>query len=299
MIDQILFPPEFFHFNEQHSYYNQILKPYYDNNKPSFFYSTLQVNDILNYHNSIAIIIVNNNTKPIEDNLQRLKESEKIFFIATSKLMSLYLDNLGLKYIEFPWHHANIEDIKLYPKGNSIYFYGVGGSNFYGYPIIRKILSENFPYLNLICTQFFPNPIYPFHNYDKSELNEVYKKIFLSVRLTRFDGLSDTVQSLGLRGIKTIWNGGTPSSLSYSSEQDIIDHIRNEETTVGHIDADLANRCLDYLNPLNEKYKYIFNVDTYINNVITPKMFFNDEKLSFSSIDEIIHNSFIDYSLKI
>lgn len=299
MIDQILIPPEFFHFNEKFSYYNKILKPYYDNNKPSFFYSSLCVNDILNHHNSIAIIIVNNNTKPIENNLQRLKESDKIFFISTSKLMSLYLDNLGLKYIEFPWHHANIKDIKLYPKGNSIYFYGNGGSNFYGYYTIRNILNENFTHLNLICTQFDPITNYPFIHYNKTELDEVYKDVFLSIRLTRFDGLSDTVQSLGLRGIKTIWNGGTPSALSYSSEQDIIDHIKNEEKTIGQSDSDLANKCLNYLNPLNEKYSYIFDVDTYINNVITSRLFFNDKKLSFTPINEIIHESFTNQTLRI
>lgn len=299
MIDQILFPSEFLHFNEGLSYYNQILKQYYDNDKPSFFYSTLLTDYVLNYHNSVAIIIVNNNTNPIEHNLQKLKNSSKIFFISTSKLMSLYLDNLGLKYIEFPWHHANINNINISPKGNSIYFYGNADSNFYGYPIIKKILSEHFPYLNLICTQFNPIANYPFVHYNKTELNEVYKKVFLSIRLTRFDGLSDTVQSLGIRGIKTIWNGGTPSALSYKTEQDIIDHIKNEEKTIGQSDFNLANKCLDYLNPLNKKYNYIFNVDTYINNLITPKMFLNNVHLSFTQIDKIITDSFIDYSLKV
>ncbi len=301
MIDQIYFPSKFLHFNKKDSPMNQKLKLYYDVNKPSFFYSTWCLDYIKQHHNSLAIMIVNNSTVIIENNLDWIKSNKKIFFISTSKLMSNYLDNLGLTYIEFPWHHGTIDYIDVHPKGHSIYFYGSDNLNFYGYQIVEKIIKENFPHLNVIYTKGKSNKaLLPFVNYSEDELNDIYKKVFLCVRLTRFDGLSETVQSLGLRGIKTIWNGGTPSALSYESAEDIISHIKNEEATINTIDLNLAKACYNYLNPYNIKYDYIFDLFTYINNHNTPKLFFNEVNLTHTPISDLVKESYnINQKLKV
>ena len=147
-------------------------------------------------------------------------------------------------------------------------------------------MQRHFPHLKLITAcldinqplnKHLPNG---FPSFNEHELNEIYKQIFVGIRLTRFDGLSSTVQDLGLRGIKTIWNGGTPSALSYGSEQDIINHIRNEEKLIGQTDTALSEACKKYLDANNESYNYIYKTSTYTSNNETPKMFFNDKKLS-------------------
>ena len=217
-------------------------------------------------------MIVNNDIRPIQNNLEWVKNRKEFYFISTSKLMSIYLDNLGLKYIEFPWN------------GKS--------DNLYGYHILPRLIKDNFPHLNVIYARYSPS-LHPFVHYTKEQLNEVYKKVFVAVRLTRFDGLSDTVQSLGIRGVKTIWNGGTPSALSYESEKDIIDHIRNEEKTIGQTDVDLSAKCKAYLNPTLPEYQYIFDLNTYKENTGQyPKLFFNDKPLKFNDFPQVLENRF-------
>ena len=281
MITQYFIPEIFKHFHEDGMFFNSFLKPYTDVNAPAFFYSTQSITPLMLHHKGPAVMILNNDIRPIQNNLEWAKTRKDLYFISTSKLMSIYLDNLGLDYVEFPWNVSNTQNASAHAKGNSVYFYGAGKSdNLYGYHIFPRLMKEHFPHLNIIYSKFSSSR-HPFVHYTKEQLIEVYKKVFVSVRLTRFDGLSDTVQSLGIRGVKTIWNGGTPSALSYGSEQDIINHIRNEEKTIGQRDVALSDTCKKYLNPTNSDYQYVFDLETYTQNKSTPKLFHNDQPLTF------------------
>lgn len=292
MISQYFLPPQFKHFHEDGNIFNTFLRPYYDVNAPSFFYSTRSIEQIMLNHKGPAVMIVNNDIRPIQNHLEWCKNRKDLYFISTSKLMSVYLDELGLDYVEFPWHVGNTQKVKPHPKGNSVYFYGAGKrDNLYGYHIFPRLMKENFPHLNIIYARYSPS-LSPFVHYTKEQLNDVYKKVFVSVRMTRFDGLSDTVQSLGIRGVKTIWNGGTPSALSYGSEQDIINHIRNEEKTIGQTDTVLSEACKRYLDPTNPDYDYIFNLETYSQKKGVPKLFVNDKPLNFHDFFGVLDNRF-------
>jgi len=288
MIDQYYIPPQFKHFHENGTQFDKLLKPYSDVNKASFFYSTQSIEQIILRHKGPAVMIVNNDIRPLQNNLEWVKTKKDLYFISTSKLMSVYLDELNLDYVEFPWHTADLRTVKSTPKGDSVYFYGSGiADNLYGFHIIPRLMKTHFPHLNVIYAKY-SHSLFPFVHYTKEQLPEIYKKVFVCIRLTRFDGLSDTVQSLGVRGIKTIWNGGTPSALSYSSEQDIINHIRAEEKTIGFNDVSLADECRNYLSPSNPNYKYIFDLNTYVAGIETPTMFFNDKHLTFQDYHETI-----------
>lgn len=253
------------------------LKPLTDWETPSFFFSTSSINDVLDNHKSIAVVIVNNTTRFLENRIDEIRERDNIYFISTSKLVSTKLDSIGLEYLEYP---ATLLNPKPNPieKGKCIYFYSALGShNFYGWDRIQNILKDNFPHLELIGAQSKrgneDSRVFP--NYSREDLaKELYPNVFLGIRLTTFDGLSGTVQELGLRGIKTIWNGGTPSALSYQTDEDIIEHIRREEMTIGTKDADVANSVAEFLNPYNEKYSHVYKIDTYLNGVTkAPKIF--------------------------
>jgi len=296
-IDQIFFPDSFSHFSSKENQ-SSFLKPYYDANKPAFFFSTRSITKIAEVHKGLAVMIVNNDIRPIENNLAWIKNRKNLYFISTSKLMSIYLDELGIKYIEFPWRSRDIPlNVNANKKGHCVYFYGDSpNSNHYGYHIIKRIMKQHFPHLVLITAchpinhKSFKNLPNVFPAFGEHGLNELYKTIFVGVRLTRFDGLAGTVQDLGIRGIKTIWNGGTPSALSYESEADIINHIKNEEMSIGYTDNSLASLCKTYLDLNNKSYEYIFNTDTYTNNKETPKLFFNDKKLSVMPYREFLAN---------
>mgnify|MGYP003627374869 CR=1 FL=1 len=281
LIKQLFIPQQFQHYKRQ-SLIDERLGPYNDPDKPAFFFSTRSIEKIMTTHKGPAVLIVNNDIRPVENNLEWVKNRKNLYFISTSKLMSTYLDGLGIKYIEFPFSIAKISNVNVKPKGKSIYVYGDGpNSNFYGYHIIKRLIKNNFPSLNIIYAKYGQS-MPPFINYTREELDKVFDNVFLGIRLINFDGLSATVVDLGMRGIKTIWNGGTPSALSYSSERDIINHIKNEYKKVGTSDHLLSQTVFNFLNPLNSKYDYIYDLSTYSNDLFTPpKLFLNNESLTF------------------
>ena len=61
-------------------------------------------------------------------------------------------------------------------------------------------------------------------------------------------------------GIKTIWNGNTPSALNYKTINDIISHIENEKKLIGTIDYKMSESVKKFLNIK----KYIYDINTYI-----------------------------------
>jgi hypothetical protein len=265
---------------------------YSDRTAPSFFFSCKEIGWVVNNHKGPAIIILNNDPRNLESCLNKFILIKYIYFISTSSIISNYLDRLKLSYIEFPFGLADRDNIKPIKKGNSIYFYGQSPTeNLYGYPIIKRIVENYFPHLNIICTQYQGTEAHPpFKAYLKSELEDVYKKCFIGVRLTQFDGLSSTVQDLGARGIKTIWNGGTPSALPYQSEEDIINHIRNEEKLIGQIDLPLSDEVKAFLNMNKKQYDYIFDLNTYIRND-QRKLFKNPYKIPAILFDDILKDA--------
>jgi len=288
MIAQYFQHDQFKRCHEHGTGFDQILKPYSDVNAPAFFMSTLSIEQISLRHKGPAVMIVNNDIRPIQNNLEWVKNKKDLYFISTSKLTSVYLDGLGLDYVEFPWYPHNIKDIKSYPKGSGIYFYGQrDNDNLYGYNIVPRLMKKHFPHIPVYYGTYHSTGA-PFIKYTPQQLDEIYKKVFISIRLTRYDGLSHSAQTLGLRGIKSIWNGGTPSALSYKSEQDIINHIKNEQKTIGFNDTELSKQCKEYLEPTNPKYNYIFQLETYTQNKPTPKLFHNDQPLTFKNYNETI-----------
>jgi len=265
---------------------------YSDHTAPAFFFSCKEIAWVIDNHKGAAIIILNNDPRNLESCLDKVRLRKDIYFISTSSLISNYLDRLKLSYIEFPFGLADRDNIKPIKKGNSIYFYGQGPmENIYGYPVIKRIVENHFPHLNIICTQYQGTVAHPpFKAYLKSELEDVYKKCFIGVRLTQFDGLSSTVQDLGARGIKTIWNGGTPSALPYQSEEDIINHIRNEEKLIGQTDLLLSDKVKAFLNMNRKEYNYVFDLNTYTRND-QRKVFKNPYKIPAILFSDILKDS--------
>lgn len=88
----------------------------------------------------------------------------------------------------------------------------------------------------------------PFKHYERKELRDkVFPNCFLGIRLTHHDGLAGGVQELGLMGIKSVWNGGTPSAIGWKNLQDIVKAVREEQKTVGEIDYKMAEKVKEFL----------------------------------------------------
>tara|TARA_R110001592_G_scaffold45806_3_gene146214 strand:- start:1561 stop:2523 length:963 start_codon:yes stop_codon:yes gene_type:complete len=272
--------------------------PYNDSNKPSFFLSSRYTSYILDHHPGPAVIIMNNNPWPLEDHIDRVRGRDNIYFISSSAIMSNYLDRLQLKYVEFPWELEDRADWAPVIKGNSVYVYGEGPKqNMYGWHTVKRIMSTHFPHIPIICTSHKKSvkndP--PFQYYTNEQLEEIYKKCFLSIRLTRFDGLSGTVQDLGCKGIKTIWNGGSPSALPYATEAEIIDHIKSEEKTIGQTNKTVSDNSKSFLDMDKKEYDYIFDLKTYEQNVagiVAPRLFNDPYKIPAILFKDLVDNRF-------
>ena len=179
------------------------------------FFSLFVPIDILKNHINFAIIIANSSLDLIINNIQYFKSrinDNNLVFISTSLLIKEELKKIGFDSIEFPFMVTNYK-LMPKPKGNSLYFYSCddryGNLSFYGYYRIKNILKKYFPHLKLICgkassVNHSNNLTDEFKNYSQSELCDIYSKCFLGIRLVNFDGLSDTVQTLEMLGIKTI-----------------------------------------------------------------------------------------------
>ncbi len=78
------------------------------------------------------------------------------------------------------------------------------------------------------------------------EIPSIYKQCFLGIRLTQQDGNANTVQEMGLMGIKCVHNGEFPNAINWFNLNDIIKIINEEKKKIGKKDENLANICLGY-----------------------------------------------------
>ena len=80
-----------------------------------------------------------------------------------------------------------------------------------------------------------------------SQLVDVYKKCFIGLRLTKHDGLSNTVVELGLSGRRCVWNGGSPNAVRWSTVDSVVEAIKAEQLLVGVENVGLHDQMLEFL----------------------------------------------------
>jgi len=263
--------------NLQITFLNDVKKQYglrlYDNDyEPAIFYGLMNDADIsqLERNKSLKIIVwiggdinyIINRTaevsKPIKDRVERILKIPKVRHISISKFISKSLTDLNLEFKMIPFMGNIFSQYDAVTKGPCIYLYtSPGCEQYYGqhyylrlmkkYKHIRFIVTCHYAkYMSLIKRD---RPLkYGIKYYTKEQLvNEIYPQCFIGLRLTDHDGLSATVQELGLMGIKSVHNGCSPSSLNYETYDDICRHIDTEMKTIGTIDEELSSCVRNYL----------------------------------------------------
>ncbi len=273
------------------------LREYDNDNEPALFYGLMTNDDIsvLEKNKSLKVIVwiggdINytiNRTQSvaemIKSNVTRILKVPKIQHISISSFISNSLTSMNLPYTMIPFMGIDFARYKPVPKGSCIYLYtAVGFEEYYGLDLYTKLIDK-YPNIEFIVTcclvsyqYLLKNPDaqkkYNIRYFTKEQLiNEIYPKCFLGLRLTDHDGLSATVQELGLMGIKSIHNGVSPSALNYKTFDDICNHVDNEIKTIGQTDFELAAQVKKYLsidpNFLNTNF-YSHN-DIKQNNIIS------------------------------
>jgi len=172
-----------------------------------------------------------------KDDIRRLRK-DNIKHIAISDYIAKDLDKHGFKYKRFPITATRLK-FNPVPLGDSVYTYIDKRRPLdYGMDIIEKLQDR----YNIIIGGDYP----------KQKMPEVYKHCCIGLRLTRHDGLPNTVIEMGLMGRKCVWNGRLPNAMEYKSIGDIINAIETERKKSGIVQFDVARKVFDYLVIGNE-----------------------------------------------
>ena len=245
----------------------------YDNDyEPSIFYGLMNDADIsaLEKNKSLKIIvwiggdinfIINrapNISRQIKNQVERILRVPKIKHVSISSFITKSLTDLHLPFKFVPFMGNIFPDYKAVTKGPCIYLYtSLGCEQYYGNHYYIRLMQK-YANIRFIVTCHYAKYQsllkkgkgfkYGIKYYTKKQLiNEIYPQCFIGLRLTDHDGLSGTVQELGLMGIKSVHNGCSPSSLNYKSFEDICSHIDREIKTIGTADDELATSVRNYL----------------------------------------------------
>ena len=215
------------------------LKDYVDVNKPCIFnglYTTQDYMSLINHKSHKTVVWCGSDAQHMNKNL--IDRAGKIRHIAKSKFISETLTKQGIPHIVLPITPTS--SIKNYKekKGENIYFYRGENRVKYGGDLVDVIKKRtNYNIIEADSKTF-----------KKDELNSVYESSFIGLRLTKHDGLPNTVLELGLMGRNCIHNGNTPNSLNYKTVDDIITHIDNEFKNRNENSESVVDDVYNFLN---------------------------------------------------
>jgi hypothetical protein len=197
--------------------------------------------------------------------LLTLKHVKNVFHISISNYILNDLKYFGIKSKLLPFCIKDMNEYNPVIKGNCIYYYtSFVNPNLYGasvFNIIYEKLKNKYKFIIGTCKtqQLYKKKYYksyPFLNQATyySNMIDTYKKCFIGLRLTTHDGNANTVQELGMCGIKCFYNGDSLlyNTIKWKNVDDIIKNIENEAKTIGQIDYETSIKVKDYLKPNNK-----------------------------------------------
>ena len=140
-----------------------------------------------------------------------------------------------------PFTPAQITDFydRENKKGSNIYIYtSTKNPEVYGNDIYEQVIDKLKNKFNfIICESGTTN-----------DIKSIYKKCFIGLRLTRFDGLGCTNIELGLMGIKSVSNNLSPNCLPWKTVDDVCRHIIRESLTIDMANQELADKTLEFIS---------------------------------------------------
>jgi len=210
--------------------------------KPVVFFGMYDDSDysaLRRFNNKIVVVWCGTDALMITSERAKILKQVPATHIVKSEFMSDDLKKFGIphKILPVSWQQY---DIKPLPLGDCIFHYGQ--SDFYGHKHLNKI--EKATGLKIYRTTK--------DTYTKDQLLEVYRKCFIGLRLTKHDGLPNTVLEMGMMGRKSIYNGGIPSSIRWRNIDDVISSITNIN----------KNRSHENIHEVSWKIKNFINIGT-------------------------------------
>ncbi len=120
------------------------------------------------------------------------------------------------------------------PRGDKIYHYG--NKEKYGTEYLDEI--EQRAGIEILRTHWGLH----------EDISAVYRECFMGLRLTKHDGLPNTVVELGMMGRRCIYNGALPHAIPWSGVDDICESIEREYSLRHEDNTHIADDMYDYID---------------------------------------------------
>jgi len=221
------------------------LKPYKHKHKqsPAIFFG-LYAPDLGKFygHKAFGVIIWRGSDVLHKKRIKLAKSKKKIKHISISSFISRDLKKAGIDFKFIPIVGADMSDIESKQLGDEIYTYiPKNRYEFYGGKTVKEIQNK--------C-RYKINIINRFDTYNRETLMKIYERCFCCLRLTKHDGLPNSVVEMGLMGRKSIYNGNTPDAIKWDSNNvnAIIENIEKESAKIGTIQKNISYNMKKYIN---------------------------------------------------
>jgi hypothetical protein len=227
-------------FSEQF-YSKYSLMPYHAANQPTVIFGMYNAEDCQIYQNhKTPLVVVWCGTDGLRLNKNMaailLKRTDTIHY-AMGKFLSDDLKKFGIPHTIKPINPTHI-NLNATPRGHKVYSYGVKDWGFYNLYSVQRV-SDN---LHLEYT------LASFETFSREQLLKVYADSFIGLRLTKHDGLPNTVIELGLMGRMCIYNGSLPNCIPWKNDYDIRENVLREYRNRHKPNDEISKAMKRYLN---------------------------------------------------
>jgi hypothetical protein len=217
---------------------------YVDSSKPLVIFGMYRPEDykIFRDHPSEVIIVWQGmDARNLLSSSVEVIKSRPAKHYAISHWIKQSLDNYGIESELFPIH-ATIDNLECCPRGDSIYFYSSDNleSSLYYYGEMYICEIAHITGLNVIRATA--------STYTRDELIEVYKKCFINLRLTTYDGCPNTNLEMGLMGRRSVFNGDLPHSIKWDNLYRMCDDITREYETRQNDNSEISADFKEFVN---------------------------------------------------
>jgi hypothetical protein len=232
------------------------LEEYYSVGEPAIFfgcYSSHTVKRICN-HNALAVVVWGGTDVLILKKylagprnrtatwFVKLLEQTHIRHVAISEDIVRDLFDLSLEYKTLPLNGVLSKQFKVCKPGKCLYSYGyTRRPDVYNAKLVKEVLSR------LKNVQCLEGEIGTSKTILYDDIPVTYSKCFMGLRLTKHDGLPNTVIELGLMGIRCIHNSNLPNAVKWTGIDDIVTNVRKEQERIGQPNVEIAKAMREYI----------------------------------------------------
>ncbi len=187
--------------------------------------------------------------------------------LACAKNIKDELETLGINAIELPIIPAkfDIDKMKAPQKHAALFYLPDDRERFYGIEYL-KLLSDKFDKVDFYVVG---NTKYDFNSFNKNvinmgrisknEMDELYKKISILVRIPEHDGLSLMLLEALLRGKDVFYTYEYPYAIKYVDNNDLVKQFKNITDKAPKVNIDGRNYVLKSYNIEDIKNK-LYNI---------------------------------------